>query len=350
MIRINLTGKAVVCPTQVKRRHRDADSIEVRKNKLLKEYTRLYNLCNETKFPSRTGNILLPQMARVKEKYQKLIKKQSYDRNNNLSINGTNLNVGAKTRIKNLCASIYRSGCGSLKFITLSLPRARQSFGGHEGFASDSYYVVALGKLLDNLKCNYGLRNYFWVAERQMKNSRGAIHFHCLFDMPYVSYVRLSRMWSKLLAEYHTSSDGCVDGDQIHSLEGISIYLSKYLTKQESGIEPPLDIFESDEPICFVPSTKIYCRTWAMSRKWSRLSKSSKCVKEITYEDLASMCELSDNVISNITYRLNHNPNLYITIIFLNPDVVYQNIFACEYFKKQRKRLNHRAKDVVQLT
>jgi len=49
---------------------------------------------------------------------------------------------------------------------------------------------------LHNLSKNYGLNSFLWVAERQ---KRGAIHYHCLFDIPYVDIRKITRSFSRTL-------------------------------------------------------------------------------------------------------------------------------------------------------
>jgi len=50
---------------------------------------------------------------------------------------------------------------------------------------------------IKNLKENYGLSSYLWVAERQ---KRGAIHYHCLFDIPFVDVRDINRSFGNSLA------------------------------------------------------------------------------------------------------------------------------------------------------
>ena len=53
------------------------------------------------------------------------------------------------------------------------------------------------GTHIRNLRKTYGLVNYIWVAEYQ---KRGVIHYHCLFDMPFIAVSDLSRLWDSVIA------------------------------------------------------------------------------------------------------------------------------------------------------
>lgn len=305
MIKLHVSGKLTITPDGNKKAKKQ---YEVFKRRKLEAYT-----------VAQVSELIDADEKTVyRTEYRKAIEKKSYDRNNKITDSGTVLSPSAKIRIKDLAHSLYRSGSNDFKFVTFTLPTCRQIFGGCEVFADDSFYVASFSKLLENLRSNYGLKNYLWVVERQQKNGRGAIHFHCVFDMYFISYQRMAKLWCDLLRGYHYTSKNCVDGIKINSLKGLSCYLSKYLTKNDS---------------------RFYCRTWAMSRHWSKLSKSVKCVKEITYDQYAELAEDEANIISKQVKALSHNSDLSITIYWLDCDTVFRWHFQNEYKMRSKRKI-----------
>jgi len=89
-------------------------------------------------------------------------------------------------------------------------------------------------KHLKNLRENYGLNSYLWIAERQ---KRGAIHYHCLFDIPYIDIRNINRSWGRTLNANNFRSS--VNSVQIAKNWGAIVknpayavrYFCKYATK-----------------------------------------------------------------------------------------------------------------------
>jgi hypothetical protein len=321
MIKANINGTITITPT------RGVVSRVVKKNKYAEVL--LHNLTALRNSPISSCKQVQTALA----KYRTEIKPTKKINANNITHNGTVLSSSAKARIRNLCTSLYHSR-SNLKFLTLSLPSARQVFGGCEVFASDSFYVNCLSKFLENLKVNYGLVNYLWVAERQMKYNRGAIHYHLVVDIPFQKYTKLSEIWSNLLLEYHYSSVACVDGVTINSLNGVSSYLSSYLSKKTSKKISHLHFDSDGNPVMIQKEPSIeprfYCRVWAMSREWSQLSRSEKCVKELNVEQLHEVLEDESNVYKKNEYKLK-NTQYSITIIRCNQHRIFELFFKDYY-------------------
>lgn len=102
-----------------------------------------------------------------------------------------------------------------------------------------------LQRFIRRLRDAYGLQSYFWVAERQ---KRGAIHYHCLFDVPYVRFSELSVIWSKFLERsgLHAGEKNSVSGSKsgssvVENYDKAVRYMTKYLTKQRK--EPEKHVF-----------------------------------------------------------------------------------------------------------
>jgi hypothetical protein len=86
------------------------------------------------------------------------------------------------------------------------------------------------------MKKRHGLNNYLWVAEHQ---KRGAIHYHCLLDMPYIPYSLIKEIFSNSFARFGISvskensvSASKTKGAIVKNVEQALRYITKYLTKQ----------------------------------------------------------------------------------------------------------------------
>lgn len=90
-----------------------------------------------------------------------------------------------------------------------------------------------ISDFLENLKRNYGLNGYIGVAEYQ---ERGAIHYHFLFDCPYIninnlaSYlIRCGNRYNIRFASNSIRLPPC--GAVVQSQESIVNYICKYMSK-----------------------------------------------------------------------------------------------------------------------
>jgi len=89
-------------------------------------------------------------------------------------------------------------------------------------------------KHLKNLRENYGLNSFVWVAELQ---KRGAIHYHALFDIPYIDIRTINDSFGRTLNanNYRSSVNsvqlaknwGSVVKDPVYAIK----YFCKYATK-----------------------------------------------------------------------------------------------------------------------
>ena len=62
--------------------------------------------------------------------------------------------------------------------------------------------------------------------EFQDTNGRGAIHYHCLLDIPYIPHKELQKIWG----------NGFVFINVISHVDNLGAYLIKYMTKDSNDI------------------------------------------------------------------------------------------------------------------
>jgi hypothetical protein len=101
---------------------------------------------------------------------------------------------------------------------------------------SESQANICLSKFMDNLKLNYGLKNYIATKERGEKGGR--LHYHCLFDLPYRDIKSLNKAWCATFKEFSPFVPNAVclpdrrnGGAVIRSLERCVRYICKYVSK-----------------------------------------------------------------------------------------------------------------------
>lgn len=174
-----------------------------------------------------------------------------------------------RSKIKDKLLSFYAARRGFRKhtFVTLSFINK----------IDDVTAVSLLNSFLSQLRKRFPNLNYLWIAERQdgkrngYEHCTGNVHFHIFFDI-YLPVVTYNALW--ILQQYNAgiehpslSSDKVIslyrtdqkelqrhlnpfDVKQVTTITGISFYLSKYVTKNE---------------------TSLHCRLWHCSRSVSRL-------------------------------------------------------------------------------
>lgn len=133
----------------------------------------------------------------------------------------------------------------------------------------DNKGMDLLNKFLTTLRFRYGRLNYISVTERQEVNipyKEGRIHFHILFDMKLpIAYInslwvkqqieagihheeaeqKLLETTGKTFSDLHTSGQWAyvqkflnpVDIDKVDTIDGVSCYLTKYVTKNDGQFD-----------------------------------------------------------------------------------------------------------------
>lgn len=104
----------------------------------------------------------------------------------------------------------------SSKFVTLTF-RDTNAFDIKDPIACNA----AFGLFRKRLKRKYGNVKHLTVIEFQDKNDRGAVHFHCFFQLPYVPVKELEELWGY----------GFVFINAIDHVDNLGAYVIKYMTK-----------------------------------------------------------------------------------------------------------------------
>lgn len=130
-------------------------------------------------------------------------------------------------KIASSCVNLWHQRKNNITFFTLTFP-----FSANEEQANDCF-----SKFMDNLKLNYGLQNYVATKERGERESR-KIHYHCLFDLPFVNIAKLNKAWCQTFRQIGDYS-GCAvrlpprnrGGAVVKSEQRCVKYLAKYVAK-----------------------------------------------------------------------------------------------------------------------
>ena len=171
----------------------------------------------------------------------------------------------SRAKVKDKIFSLYRANLKSHFFMTLTFVNK----------VSDTDAISVLNKFFTVLRQDYGKFNYIWVAERQngkkndYEHCTGNIHFHILLDKRF-PVQEINSLW--VLQQYNSGIEhpkycretvdffrqydslgtllNPLDVDKINGINGLSSYLTKYVTKNEDSFA---------------------CRVWHCSRTISKL-------------------------------------------------------------------------------
>jgi hypothetical protein len=163
---------------------------------------------------------------------------------------GRTISRRSKQKIKDKIFALYRSsGNSNFTFLTLTLI----------GSSTDRAGVTVLNKFLTVLRTKYGKFVYIWIAERQ---ENGNIHFHVIlsrhFPIQYINSLWVIQQFNagivntqaagRVLAVHNTTFQDLhkqgrysdvqkflnpVDIKKITSIDGLSCYLTEYITKNQ---------------------------------------------------------------------------------------------------------------------
>lgn len=92
-----------------------------------------------------------------------------------------------------------------------------------------------ISDFLENLRKNHGLQSYIGVAEYQ---KRGAIHYHFLLDMPFISVTSVNSYLMRVGNRYNVIfSNNSVrlppSGGVVQTSESVTNYICKYMSKSD---------------------------------------------------------------------------------------------------------------------
>lgn len=127
------------------------------------------------------------------------------------------------------------------KFITLTF-RDTETFDIKDVKSCNHQYK----RFVDRLRRRFQALRYVAVIEFQDKNGRGAIHYHMVCNLPYISKAELARLWGH----------GFVKINAIDKVDNVGAYVIKYMTSdmddkrlcgenaylRSRGLETPVEV------------------------------------------------------------------------------------------------------------
>lgn len=133
---------------------------------------------------------------------------------NNREKNRKDSTYRARQRVRRLALANFTN---KDKFLTLTF---------RDGVVSDVTDITEcnryFAKFIMRLKHKYGKDlKYLGVIEFQDKNGRGAVHYHVLFNLPWVPVDKIADIWA----------GGFVWINEINNVDNIGAYMTKYMTK-----------------------------------------------------------------------------------------------------------------------
>jgi hypothetical protein len=165
------------------------------------------------------------------------------DKSNGLKKKTYEINTAIYRSIASAAVNLWAAKRNSIVFFTLTFP-----FIPSEGEAN-----VCFSRFMDNLKLNYGLKNYIATKERGEKG--GLLHYHCLFDLPFRDIKVLNSAWCATFRDRHPGSPNAVclpdprnGGAVIRSQARCVKYICKYVSKSR---------FQKFEKPCYFISREI---------------------------------------------------------------------------------------------
>ena len=199
-----------------------------------------------------------------------------------------------------------------LIFITYTFP---------ENIINNEKTNKLLSNHLENLQKNYKLHSYIWVVERQ---NRGAVHYHCIYDIPYTSVERINSSFSRSASRFgiriaKNSVRLNPKGSLVTNGPGAVKYICKYITKNinkpfpariysisHNIIEKPLKVsgetfrkmITGRKETHYDWNTVYYGRPFTVN-DWKNIEKSS-----IEYEKLTAKIDMKREI-SRISHEMN---------------------------------------------
>lgn len=144
--------------------------------------------------------------------------------------------------------------CDRDKFVTLTFRD-----GAVEDVTDPRACNKAFDRFIKRLRRVYGAFRYCRVIEFQDANGRGAVHYHCIMELPYVPFQTLTDTWD----------NGNVDITAIDHVDNVGAYIQKYMAKDmddnrlaglkafatSQGMVRPITLYgreaeEIDEKVC----------------------------------------------------------------------------------------------------
>jgi len=132
-----------------------------------------------------------------------------------------------KTKIYSSVSRQYHNRVNKIVFITFTNP-------ADEIYRDLKECNIRFSRFLENLRKNYKLHSYLWVAERQ-KNE--VVHYHTFFDIPKFDIIAMRRAYNQSMQHDSTNCLRLPPNKKntfLHNYSEACTYVTKYVTKEKT--------------------------------------------------------------------------------------------------------------------
>lgn len=211
------------------------------------------------------------------------------------------LNSKQKRSIRCSGIRMFRQRKNTLKWFCLTFPSEISQKDANK----------CLSKFVENLKENYYANSYLVVKEN---TKRGRPHFHCIVDMPFKSFKDLNVSWCNAYRGFCDFSPNALTTGRkniIEKIEGVAYYVTKYITKAQTGDHLTRIYFNSQnidpKPRELNYNEYIYLTTTFQLRQFP--------VKRFTPDGLEYICNVKILIENNFTImhldKFNYLPEMF---------------------------------------
>ena len=152
------------------------------------------------------------------------LEKSTKDINDTILLNYSNHNKVRQNEVRRLtCANFNKKST----FVTLTFDDQRVKHDIHNVKECNYQFKQFIQRLKYYLKTETAFNQdlkYLAVIEFQDKNDRRAVHYHVVFNIPYILHEDLERVWRM----------GFVKIEKISHVDNVGAYLVKYMTKDSA--------------------------------------------------------------------------------------------------------------------
>ena len=224
----------------------------------------------------------------------------------NKQLHELNLSDRTKKRVYKLTYSKYRqlAGNSAKMFEAKTNQILFLTFTIKDNITDTANTNKAWSYFLNLMKKRHGLNNYLWVAERQ---KRGAVHYHCLLDTPFINYSEWKRIFSSTFKKFgikaskqNSVSASKYRGAIVRNVEMALKYITKYISK---SINKELNISFSGRNYAFTNDINVKPLTITYEQY---LEVINTCSKEYNFEYCSTyICDLNAviNLFNSIKQR-----------------------------------------------
>ena len=192
------------------------------------------------------------------------------DKSNGIKIKTFCIDRAIYRIIASSAVNLWEQRENKITFFTLTFPFKANEIQANECFS----------KFMDNLKLNYGLKNY--IATKEKGDKGDLLHFHCLFDIPYVAIGKLNTAWCNTFKTLGNFS-GCSvrlpsksnGGAVVVSQQRCVKYICKYISKSVGTI------FQQR---CYFISRNILSKPVELTQKQVTMLENSCSFKTFSHE------------------------------------------------------------------